>query len=434
MPHSLKPIIISFIICLWLGLTTQLSHAQMNDSYTVQAGDTLTLIALRYNLAMIDIALANQLPYPYLIYPGQTLILPGILPPTPTPIFTGYSASPLMQPPTNLTPATTGQVKLHTIQMGETLFSIATLYGVSMPDLMQANGLTNPDILQMGQILEIPSNLPAEPTTLPEPFSSIYFSEAVIMQGHTLVVKVNLSQVARLSGVFNGTRLFFTGSGQQKWVIVAVDAMTPPDSYAVQFTATMPDGRDMTTYRNITVTSGGYGTEDIQLEEGRETLLDPETSQAEWELLTKLWSQITPRPLWQGTFNYPVNMTTSGMTSFFGTRRSYNASPIVSFHSGVDFSGGASTPIFAPAAGRVVLADTLQVRGNVVLLDHGLGLFSGYWHQSRIMVEVGQEVEAGDLIGYVGDTGLVTGPHLHWEMRLNGLAVEPLQWTEQVIP
>jgi murein DD-endopeptidase MepM/ murein hydrolase activator NlpD len=68
------------------------------------------------------------------------------------------------------------------------------------------------------------------------------------------------------------------------------------------------------------------------------------------------------------------------------------------------------------------------------LLDHGVGLFSGYWHLNQITVIEGQEVQQGELIGYLGNTGLVTGPHLHWEMRLNGIAVEPLQWVQQAIP
>jgi murein DD-endopeptidase MepM/ murein hydrolase activator NlpD len=122
------------------------------------------------------------------------------------------------------------------------------------------------------------------------------------------------------------------------------------------------------------------------------------------------------------------------MTSNFGTRRSYNGSEVASFHAGADFGGDVGIPIYAPAAGKVVLAEKLMVRGNAVIIDHGLGLFSGYWHQNQLVVHVGQEVKPGDLIGFVGDTGLVTGPHLHWEIRLNGIAVEPLQWVQQVIP
>ncbi|HRV96762.1 MAG TPA: M23 family metallopeptidase, partial [Anaerolineae bacterium] len=118
----------------------------------------------------------------------------------------------------------------------------------------------------------------------------------------------------------------------------------------------------------------------------------------------------------------------------FGTRRSYNDSSDLSFHAGTDFGGGVGEPLYAPAGGIVVLAEPLMVRGNAVLIDHGMGLFSGYWHQSEIVVTPGQHVEPGDLIGYEGDTGLVTGPHLHWEFRLNGIAVDPLQWTRESIP
>jgi murein DD-endopeptidase MepM/ murein hydrolase activator NlpD len=142
---------------------------------------------------------------------------------------------------------------------------------------------------------------------------------------------------------------------------------------------------------------------------------------------------VTPQPQWQGSFWYPVSPDVLNITSYFGTRRTYNHSEALSFHAGVDF-GGAGQPIFAPAGGTVVLAEPLTVRGHAVLIDHGLGLYSGYWHQSQIAVRVGQRVQPGDLIGYIGDTGLVTGPHLHWELRLNGLALDPLQWVQESIP
>ena len=148
--------------------------------------------------------------------------------------------------------------------------------------------------------------------------------------------------------------------------------------------------------------------------------------------MAALWSRLSTRPLWEGTFSQPL--ATTRITSPFGTRRSYNDGPVSGFHGGTDFGAGSGTPIYAPAAGRVVLADELIVRGNAVLIDHGVGVFSGYWHQSNLAVKVGQDVQRGDLIGYVGDTGLVTGAHLHWEMRVGGIAVDPMQWTEMPIP
>jgi len=82
----------------------------------------------------------------------------------------------------------------------------------------------------------------------------------------------------------------------------------------------------------------------------------------------------------------------------------------------------------------VVLAEPLFVRGGAVIIDHGAGVYSNFWHMSQIDVKPGDVVQTGDQLGLVGTTGLSTGAHLHWEIRVNGLAVDPLQWTEQTFP
>jgi murein DD-endopeptidase MepM/ murein hydrolase activator NlpD len=107
---------------------------------------------------------------------------------------------------------------------------------------------------------------------------------------------------------------------------------------------------------------------------------------------------------------------------------------VTSYHTGHDYGADAGTPILAPNAGTVALAEPLQVRGNVVILDHGLGVFSAFWHLSRIDVEAGQIVSQGEVVGLVGNTGLSTGPHLHWEMRVLGVPVDPVQWTKRTFP
>jgi murein DD-endopeptidase MepM/ murein hydrolase activator NlpD len=94
----------------------------------------------------------------------------------------------------------------------------------------------------------------------------------------------------------------------------------------------------------------------------------------------------------------------------------------------------AGVPVYAPARGKVVFAALTQVRGNMTVIDHGVGVFSAYFHQSEIDVQVGQMVEPGTLIGKVGTTGLSTGPHLHWSLFVNGEYVDPLEWTRRVIP
>lgn len=387
--------------------------------YTVQPGDTLILVALKHNLKITELALANDLSLFSLVYPGQRLILPGVTVPQPTP-------EPQPAPDSHL---------LHVVQSGESIFTIATYYGLSEAELIEFNGLADPDLIQAGQELKIP--VPALPTPAPmqPPFESVGLSEPAIIQGRTLVVSVKLSEPATLTGSLEIQPVAFHQSGNnQFWGVVAIHALAEPDIYPLTIQATLPTGEVVEHTENIQVIEGPYSSETIWVDSSRAELLKPEIIQEEREKLISIWSQITPQPLWSGPFGYPVDDVSPRITSNFGTRRAYNDSTALSFHGGTDFGGGVGTPIYAPAAGKVVLAEPLVVRGNAVLIDHGMGLYSGYWHQSEIVVTEGQEIEAGDLIGYVGDTGLVTGPHLHWEFRLNGIAVEPLQWIRESIP
>jgi len=108
-----------------------------------------------------------------------------------------------------------------------------------------------------------------------------------------------------------------------------------------------------------------------------------------------------------------------------GVRRVFNGQPRQP-HAGADLLSPAGTPILAPSDGRVVLARDLYFTGNTVVIDHGLGLFSLFAHLSTIGVHAGDTVPGGATIGLVGATGRVTGPHLHWAMRLNGARVDPL--------
>ena len=388
--------------------------------YTVQPGDALILVALRYQLKLADIVLANNLIPPNLIFPGQQLILPGVpaSPPAPAPA----------SPPANRT---------HTVQPGDTLFKIANFHQVPVETIITANHLTQPDLLQIGQLLEIPGSVlpPMLPQPLPAPFVNAELSEPIIIQGRALVVRLTLSEPARLSGTFEGQTLIFSERGHNEfWGLAAMHALLEPDVYPIRLTANLANGVQATTLVNLIVVEGPYGAETIRLDDSRSGLLDPELIRAEQEKLMGLWSQASPEPYWTGSFWYPVEPGSLRITSHFGARRNYNAEFNTSFHAGTDLGGNVGAPIYAPAAGKVVLAEKLLIRGNAVLIDHGLGLFSGYWHQNELAVVEGQEVQAGDLIGYIGNTGLVTGPHLHWEMRLNGIAIEPLQWVQETIP
>jgi murein DD-endopeptidase MepM/ murein hydrolase activator NlpD len=138
-------------------------------------------------------------------------------------------------------------------------------------------------------------------------------------------------------------------------------------------------------------------------------------------MLNEVYARQSPRQ-WTGTFILPV---AAKPNSNFGTRSYYNGQPR-SPHAGVDFSAGTGTPIRAANRGIVALAAPLYFTGNTIVMDHGNGLFSIFAHLSAFNVAQGDVVEQKTVVGLVGATGRVTGPHLHWSVRLNGARVDPL--------
>ena len=138
--------------------------------------------------------------------------------------------------------------------------------------------------------------------------------------------------------------------------------------------------------------------------------------------LRRLWAAPPSGKLWGGPFVRPVP---DEANSSFGTRSFYNGEAR-SPHSGTDFLSPTGRPVKAPNAGRVVLAGQLYFTGGTIVIDHGLGVFSLFAHLSAVGVSEGDVVKTGDVVGEVGATGRVTGPHLHWTSRVGGARVDPL--------
>jgi murein DD-endopeptidase MepM/ murein hydrolase activator NlpD len=143
---------------------------------------------------------------------------------------------------------------------------------------------------------------------------------------------------------------------------------------------------------------------------------------SESEFMTGVYQHSSAEPKWQQGLIRPVK---DPANSSFGTRSVFNGEPR-SPHAGTDFLSGAGTPIHAPAGGRVVAARDLFFTGNTVIIDHGLGVFSMLAHLSRIDIQEGQTIDSGEIVGLVGATGRVTGPHLHWALRAGSARVDPL--------
>jgi murein DD-endopeptidase MepM/ murein hydrolase activator NlpD len=184
----------------------------------------------------------------------------------------------------------------------------------------------------------------------------------------------------------------------------------------------------------VLVTSGGYGSEELYVPP--ETI-DPAVVEPENQTILSVIRPATPTRSWEGVFLSP-SVYPDEFTSLYGRRRVYHGTGtdlvIEGFHTGLDFAGGEGLQISAPAPGIVVFAAPLTVRGNATIIDHGWGVYSGFWHQSQIYANVGNTVETGQVIGLVGGTGRVTGAHLHWEVWVNGVQVDPLNWLDQAYP
>lgn len=171
----------------------------------------------------------------------------------------------------------------------------------------------------------------------------------------------------------------------------------------------------------LTVFEGGFDFVDLEVEPSdSDLLLDQARIDAERIRVESAAAVYTPQRYWSGPWTEP---TTGITTSNFGEMRSVNGG-VYFPHTGTDIAHDEGTPVYAPAAGVVSIAEEQYLYGNFMLIDHGIGLFTGYGHLLQIVVTPGQYVNQGDLIAYMGTTGFSTGPHLHWEARLHGVLID----------
>jgi hypothetical protein len=173
------------------------------------------------------------------------------------------------------------------------------------------------------------------------------------------------------------------------------------------------------------IVAGKYKTDELKVDSSR---VNPnkkniERAQKEARKIRRVYAEGSIDRLWDGEFQLPM---TSDITSPFGNKRVFNAQ-LKSFHNGVDFRARSATPVYAANSGVVKMAENLFYSGNAVVIDHGTGIFTIYAHLSRIDVTAGQHVEKGQRLGLTGATGRVSGPHLHWGVKVKGVAVNPMQ-------
>jgi hypothetical protein len=217
----------------------------------------------------------------------------------------------------------------------------------------------------------------------------------------------------------------YPGATPSTWhALVGIDLAVRPGPASVEVVARQADGAEVASKLALKVAAKTFATRRLNV--APEFVTPPPAEQARIErerlLLNRVLSAISPRHLWEDGFGRPAD---GEVISVFGARSVFNGEARAP-HRGVDLRGATGTPVRAPARGVVVLAEPLYFSGSTVILDHGLGVFSMLAHLSRLDVKPGSLVLRGDLVGAVGATGRVTGPHLHWTLRIGTASVDPL--------
>jgi murein DD-endopeptidase MepM/ murein hydrolase activator NlpD len=184
-----------------------------------------------------------------------------------------------------------------------------------------------------------------------------------------------------------------------------------------------PAGETLAGVHELQIRSRDYGVQNISVDESMVTLSAHNQKRVDMENATILavLAQRSPDRLWSTPFKMPVP---GDITGPFGVRRVYNGKP-KGYHNGVDISAPRGTPVTAPAGGRVVLVGDYFMTGRTVVLDHGLGLHTAYFHMDSAAVVEGEVLEAGAVVGLVGSTGRSTGAHLHWGVYVSGVRGDP---------
>lgn len=436
-----------------LSLTIYSAAAAQEDQpyYIVQQGDSLWKIAARFGVRIEDLQKANNITDSSQVAIGARLIIPGL---------GGVS----------------GQVSTVTIPFAESLRSLSRRYGISEEVLAELNHVVSPAELYGGAPLIVPviqdinsgrirhtrlisgqsvlelavlqdenpwsltfgegspgTSLEVGLSGLPAEIEKVDVDPLQMIQGGTTVIKVYAQPNLTIHGSLADRKLSFFAQDDGYVALQGIHALTPPGLYPLTLEGELPDGEHFAFSQSALVQDADFAS-DPTLEVDPATV-DPTITEPEKQLWESLGTAVSPEKMWNGSFTSPVPKDlTNCWTSFFGTRRSYNGGPYDSFHSGLDFCGRVGTELYAVAPGKVVYTNTLIVRGGVVVIDHGWGVYTAYDHLSEILVQPGDIVQPGQVIGLGGATGRTTGPHLHWEVWVGGVQVNPVEWLNRSFP
>ena len=432
--------------------------------YIIQAGDTLSFIASRFNVSLDDLIAANPSVDPNFLNQGQQIIIPGLEGITgvlgteviafgdslrslsrrtqvsneqliklnrlvsPTELYVGISM---------IIPVQEGLTEFNSrtsTNTGESLLELAIKQGSDPWTLASVNNLNGTWNALPNDILYSPAGSGEGGTGLPSAFISARVDPLPMKQGSTEIIHVQVKEGYTVSGMLVDHPLHFFQLNDEQVALQGIHALLDTGVYPLRIEASLPDGTRQSYEQMVLVETGNYYSEELYVDPAT---IDPAVTEPENNQIVSITGFVNATRYWNGIFSSPA-VYPDQYTSLYGTRRTYHGLntnlTVDGFHTGLDFAGGEGLQIFTPAPGQVVFSGPLTVRGNATIIDHGWGVYSGFWHQSQTYVNVGDFVEQGQVIGLVGGTGRVTGPHLHWEVWVDGVQVNPIDWLEQAYP
>lgn len=458
-------ILLLLMLCLCSSYALAQDEQPVYPVYVVQPGDNLTEVAARFGVTLAELAGVNGISNVNIVSIGDELMIPGLKGiqgrlvtqrveygetlrslsrrfqvsvetlaylnhiTSPLELFAGSNLVVLEQDlPEQPGPRTS-------LKPGQSLLELAVQQGTGTWTLASLNYLAGTWAAVPGDVLRLPGTGSNGPGSLPGAITQVQVTPLPFVQGKTSVIKLQAEGPGMtIQGEWLDRTLNFFQEDDGSYVAIqGVHAMLSPGAYPLTLSGQLEDGTPFGFSQLVQVDDGGYIYEEIP---GVDPVtLDPSVNRPEDEQWKALVEPVTSLKLWEGPFLFPSPpYFYDCWPSTFGRRRSYNQSGFFYFHTGLDVCGQVGTEVYSPAAGEVVFTGELTVRGNAMMINHGWGVYTGYMHLSEILVNIGDVVEPGQLIGKVGDTGRVTGPHLHWEVWAGGAQVDPLDWMAQEYP
>ena len=460
-----RKFVFSLLFCIWLSFFSTPVLAQQSDTYPlyiVQSGDTLSLIAQKFGITLDELLAVNDISNSNILNVGMQLNIPGY-------------------------PGVTGILEIRTVNLGDSFYSISDQYQITPEQLANLNRITSPSSFFAGSEFIVPvqdkqkktpiqshfpdmslseiallsnSNawsvsltnnsqnqwniLPGDQFSLPEgaspqnlqslanPITEISITPLPLVQGSTIVFHLKTSRPLSIVANLAGHQINFYPDGENNYYgLEGIHALDTPGLKDLEITASGQDNEKITIQQQILLSAGSFIHEAVNGVDSN--TIDQNVIKQEDDIL-KVISTTSSTKLWNAPFKYPVDDPCMGST--FGNRRTYNNGTYNYYHTGVDFSvcKANNLNIYAVAPGVVVFTGLLPTKGNFTVIDHGWGVYSCYAHQSEFKVQVGDHVDAGQNIGTIGNTGRTLGPHLHWEVWVNHIPIDPLAWVKQSFP